>query len=190
MRVGLRLATDFDVPNRNIYEIQATFHIGFPISQRSGPKREEALPITAPSAPAPIAENFFELPLLKLHFEIGLAEMKSDSKKLVERLGTFFAKNQGRFEKILIEGHTDADGGEEYNQKLSEARAKRVAWTLERAGVPKYMVEAKGYGATRPFIENSLPNEPKNRRVLIKIFAPGDKKALLEELKEVARSSK
>ncbi len=68
--------------------------------------------------------------------------------------------------KVEIAGHTDSEGQEERNQRLSERRAKAVARFLVQQGVPKSKVEMVGYGETQPLVDNeSTENRAKNRRI-------------------------
>lgn len=71
--------------------------------------------------------------------------------------------------KFIVEGHTDGDGEEAYNQKLSERRAAAVVKLLtERHGVPPTMLTPQGKGKTEPVADNtSDPGKQKNRRVVI-----------------------
>jgi outer membrane protein OmpA-like peptidoglycan-associated protein len=68
--------------------------------------------------------------------------------------------------KIRVEGHTDSDGSDTYNQKLSAARATSVMNYFVQAGVAAERLEAVGYGESRP-IETNDTDEGKamNRRV-------------------------
>jgi len=68
--------------------------------------------------------------------------------------------------KIQIEGHTDAEGTDERNQRLSDRRARAVADFLAQNGVDPRRLAAIGYGATRPIADNSTPEgRAKNRRI-------------------------
>jgi OmpA-OmpF porin, OOP family len=68
--------------------------------------------------------------------------------------------------RIAIEGHTDAEGTAEYNQRLSVRRARAVAAYLVKAGADRKQLEAVGYGPTRPAAPNdSEENMAKNRRI-------------------------
>jgi OOP family OmpA-OmpF porin len=70
--------------------------------------------------------------------------------------------------KIEVQGHTDNVGGDDYNQKLSEARANSVMTWLTQHGVAAGRMTAKGYGKTRPVADNnSDEGRMKNRRVEI-----------------------
>jgi outer membrane protein OmpA-like peptidoglycan-associated protein len=69
---------------------------------------------------------------------------------------------------FLIEGHTDADGSNEYNLELSRLRAEAVRSVLVAGGVPANSIETQGYGETRPIASNnSSTGKAQNRRVEI-----------------------
>jgi MYXO-CTERM domain-containing protein len=71
---------------------------------------------------------------------------------------------------VLVEGHTDDKGNDEYNQDLSQRRAVAVREYLIAAGVPADRLEAKGYGESKPLVPNtSAKNRAKNRRVVFVI---------------------
>jgi outer membrane protein OmpA-like peptidoglycan-associated protein len=67
---------------------------------------------------------------------------------------------------MTIEGHTDAQGGAEYNQGLSERRANAVKLYLQAAGIEATRLRAAGYGFTQPVGPNDDPlGRAQNRRV-------------------------
>ena len=73
---------------------------------------------------------------------------------------------------ILVEGHTDSSGSEEYNQALSERRAKSVADYAVGQGVSSDRFEIVGYGESQPATTNQTKEGmAQNRRVEIAIFA-------------------
>jgi OmpA-OmpF porin, OOP family len=68
--------------------------------------------------------------------------------------------------RVEVQGHTDDAGSEEYNQRLSEARANAVRSWLIAAGVPEDKLVAKGYGMWKPLSDNRIRvGREKNRRV-------------------------
>ena len=70
--------------------------------------------------------------------------------------------------KVEVQGHTDNVGGDDYNQKLSEARANSVMTWLTQHGVAAGRMSAKGYGKTKPVADNNTDEgRMKNRRVEI-----------------------
>ncbi len=68
--------------------------------------------------------------------------------------------------KFRIEGHTDSDGDDASNQKLSEARAKAIMDKLIELGINKDRLDFKGMGETNPVASNSTSEgKANNRRV-------------------------
>jgi outer membrane protein OmpA-like peptidoglycan-associated protein len=79
---------------------------------------------------------------------------------------------------LWIEGHTDFDGSEAYNQKLSEARASAVREALVRLGVAPERLVAYGFGESRPVVGGRQgSNVHENRRVVFRLVQ-GDRPAL------------
>lgn len=73
---------------------------------------------------------------------------------------------------ILIEGHTDNTGSDEYNQGLSERRASSVASYTSSLGVARSRMNTVGYGEQQPIADNTTPSgQQQNRRVEIAIMA-------------------
>ncbi len=74
--------------------------------------------------------------------------------------------------EVLIVGHTDASGAEEYNQGLSERRAGAAREFLIRGGVAPSRIEAMGLGEMEPVASNETEaGQQENRRVEVAIFA-------------------
>jgi len=72
--------------------------------------------------------------------------------------------------KIVVEGHTDSQGSDTYNQGLSERRAQAVTAFLVSRGVPGAQIRAEGVGESRPVADNGNPEgRANNRRVEIVI---------------------
>ena len=71
--------------------------------------------------------------------------------------------------KFAVEGYTDTDGSEKYNQKLSEARANAVKNALVARGINADNLSAVGFGETKPVDTNkSKAGKGKNRRTEVK----------------------
>ncbi len=69
-----------------------------------------------------------------------------------------------------IDGHTDDQGSEQYNQALSERRAISVAQYLGSRGIDQRRLLVVGFGETRPIASNATPEgRAQNRRVEIRI---------------------
>ena len=80
-------------------------------------------------------------------------------------------KEVGLSQQVLtIEGHTDASGGEAYNQNLSERRAATVKNYLASKGVPAGIINASGRGESQPVADNkTAAGRAQNRRVEITV---------------------
>jgi len=71
---------------------------------------------------------------------------------------------------VEIEGHTDNKGTAEYNQQLSEERAKSVYDYFVKNGISASRLSYKGYGLTRPIADNTTEaGRQQNRRVELRI---------------------
>jgi len=74
--------------------------------------------------------------------------------------------------ELLIVGHTDSVGADEYNQRLSERRAEAAGNFLIRAGVAPSRIRTTGLGETEPVASNDTEvGRQENRRVEVAIFA-------------------
>jgi outer membrane protein OmpA-like peptidoglycan-associated protein len=70
--------------------------------------------------------------------------------------------------RIVVEGHTDSQGGEAYNMELSQHRAEAVRGFLVSHGVAPDRITAQGFGMARPVADNASPEgRADNRRVEI-----------------------
>jgi outer membrane protein OmpA-like peptidoglycan-associated protein len=87
---------------------------------------------------------------------------------------------------LLIVGHTDAQGSDDYNQALSERRARSAASYLASVGVSSARLQTVGRGETEPVAANdSEMDRQKNRRVEVAIYA---NEAYRNQLKSQYRS--
>jgi outer membrane protein OmpA-like peptidoglycan-associated protein len=74
--------------------------------------------------------------------------------------------------EIIVEGHTDSQGSDTFNQELSQSRAQAVRDYLVSRGVPANRVRTVGVGETRPIADNaSVEGRALNRRVEIIVSA-------------------
>lgn len=73
--------------------------------------------------------------------------------------------------RVEIEGHTDDQGSDDYNLRLSDARAKAVVDYLLKKKVEKERLSWKGYGESKPLVKNdSEANRAINRRVEFRVL--------------------
>lgn len=105
-----------------------------------------------------------------LLFQINLYDLSDSAKANLDKMASIF--NDYPETNILVEGHTDDTGTEEFNEQLSEKRAKTVANYLEAKGVNPSRFTVKWYGETQPkYPNNSDANRKLNRRVELGIIA-------------------
>lgn len=74
---------------------------------------------------------------------------------------------------IQVSGHTDLNGSEDVNQRVSEMRAQRVADELAKRGIPQTQIAAQGLGESQPAIEGTgAEADEANRRIEFAVSAP------------------
>jgi outer membrane protein OmpA-like peptidoglycan-associated protein len=99
-------------------------------------------------------------------FAVDKSELSSAGLRVADKVHTFLT-NYPKY-KVLIEGHTDNTGSEQYNQVLSERRANAVRDALVNRGTSINRILTKGYGELRPIEDNSTyEGRRQNRRVEI-----------------------
>ncbi len=108
---------------------------------------------------------------IKITFDSGLM-FDFDSYKLSAKTTSNLSNLASTLNKyedtdILIEGHTDNKGSEEYNMGLSKQRSQAVANYLEQQQVISSRITANGYGELQPISDV----DQQNRRVEVAIFA-------------------
>ena len=105
-----------------------------------------------------------------LLFDFDRAELRSASRADLADLARSIQQYEGR--ELLVVGHTDAVGSDDYNQRLSEQRAQAAADYLITQGVPRTAIRTVGRGETEPIASNEDPEGRQlNRRVEVAIFA-------------------
>ena len=129
-------------------------------------------PPAAPAAPvAPPAPSVQKITLAsKALFDFDKAILKPEGKAVLDREIVSRIKEVQKLELVLVTGHTDRLGSQQYNQKLSERRAAAVAAYLASRGVPKDKIETLGMGKTQPV--PGVVCEQKNRKALIACLQP------------------
>jgi outer membrane protein OmpA-like peptidoglycan-associated protein len=114
-----------------------------------------------------------EIPKVKtlIHFDYNSARLRPDSYSLLDEVGKALNAPEIRNKPILINGHTDSDGTEEYNLHLSYQRARAVQQYLTgTCRVPENRLKIRGYGESVPLKSNVCPETKQiNRRVEFEI---------------------
>jgi outer membrane protein OmpA-like peptidoglycan-associated protein/tetratricopeptide (TPR) repeat protein len=107
--------------------------------------------------------------LENIFFKTNSANLESESFIELTKLTELLVKNEKL--RIRIEGHTDSDGDEAANLKLSQARALSVKTYLESKGIVATRIESEGYGESQPIESNATPEgKAKNRRTVFRVL--------------------
>jgi len=153
--------------------------------QLSGSSRaeEQVVKPTPPEAPAPaptksVSETERQLVeggrirLENVYFETASAKLLPESETTLDELGAVLEKFVDL--RIEVQGHTDTRGSNDYNMRLSQARAESVrGYLLEHFHLAADHLVAKGYGETQPETKERNDEERlRNRRVVIKALNP------------------
>jgi outer membrane protein OmpA-like peptidoglycan-associated protein len=102
---------------------------------------------------------------LEITFDYNSADISTKSEASVKALGTALSDPTLKGSTFLVAGHTDAIGGESYNQGLSERRADSIKrYLVDKFGIAGTDLVTIGYGKTKPK-DPAAPMDPVNRRV-------------------------
>ena len=110
--------------------------------------------------------------LKPIHFEFDKYRITSEAKPVLEGIAGLLREHENW--KVLLEGHTDERGTNEYNLALGEQRALSTKRYLVSLGVSESRFQTISYGEERPVDPRS--NEEawaKNRRAEFRVEAPG-----------------
>jgi outer membrane protein OmpA-like peptidoglycan-associated protein len=104
---------------------------------------------------------------LDIQFDYNSADISTTSMPSVQALGKALSNANLRGSTFVVAGHTDAIGGEGYNQDLSERRADSIKrYLVEKYGIAGTDLVTVGYGKDKPKDANA-PMDPINRRVQV-----------------------
>ena len=101
---------------------------------------------------------------LSLAFELGSDVLTPKARENAKAFAEALLRPELAAKRVMIEGHTDAQGGREFNLELSKRRAQAVASYLTELGVSADRLEVQGYGFDRPLPGRSAMSG-ENRRV-------------------------
>ena len=106
--------------------------------------------------------------MFDMKFEFASAVLKKESEKQLDKFVELYQNFPNM--KLQINGHTDNVGSEEYNQKLSEDRARSVYEYFLKKGIPASSMTTRGFGLKYPIDTNETDEgRAKNRRVEVDI---------------------
>ena len=112
-------------------------------------------------------------------FDVDSEVLKANSREDLEKLAGSLKEYPNT--DVVIVGHTDSTGPEEYNQSLSERRAGSAASLLMASGISSSRITTLGKGELEPVDTNdTVTGRQANRRVEIAIFANEEYRESLE----------
>ncbi|BAL25846.1 OmpA family protein [Azoarcus sp. KH32C] len=123
----------------------------------------------APAAPAPTAKKITLSS--KALFGFNKAVLTPQGKAAIDREVLARLREVGPLQLVTVSGHTDRLGSQQYNQALSERRAKAVKDYLVTKGVPADKIDVIGYGKTQP-VPGVKCDDKLGRKKLIECLEP------------------
>lgn len=120
------------------------------------------------AAPQPVVDPCEGAVTLQgVNFDINKADIRPSAAVVLDGLASALARCPQSV--VYVEAHTDSTGSSEYNQALSQRRARSVEGYLIDRGVSAAMLEAKGYGESQPIAPNETEaGRAQNRRVVLR----------------------
>jgi OOP family OmpA-OmpF porin len=163
-RADIRGMTDLGDINAQDYGVQ------FSLNKLFGASSAPA-PVAAPVAAAPVvAEPEPEVRTitvrLNVEFEVNQATVRAIYGDQLDAIAAAMKAHEDI--DLVLEGHTDSSGSDDYNMGLSDRRAKAVkAKLVSDYGIPAERISAMGYGETQPIASNETEDgRARNRRVV------------------------
>jgi len=117
----------------------------------------------------PILETQQMSQQLLVNFDVNKSDIKPEFRAEIAQFAQFMTTYANT--NVVIEGHTDSDGTDAYNQALSERRATAVMNHLvQEHGIVASRLSAVGFGEARPLADNSsAANKASNRRIMAEV---------------------
>jgi len=139
-----------------------------PVDNRGCPLPQYPAAPPAAAEPAPQSEVITLSDQGDVLFAFDSAELTPEAQNQLQGL---LAKLQGAdVQNIKVVGHTDSQGTDEYNQKLSERRASSVVAFLLSQGLAPDKLTSQGKGESEPVADNATEEgRAQNRRVELHI---------------------
>jgi OmpA-OmpF porin, OOP family len=182
------VGSETDTIGNNILSLGGFVRFGAPAPVVAEAAPEPApIPVAEPApepapAPAPKCEPRMDtvtIDAAKL-FGFDKANLKEEGRASLDEAAEKIKANP-KITNVLVTGHTDRLGSFEYNQKLSERRAKQVADYLATKGVSSNIITATGRGESVPVVECE---GIKNRKALIECLAPNRRVTIEAQVKQ------
>jgi len=129
---------------------------------------EEAPPPPPPEpTPTPIIKK--KIVLRGVNFDFDKSNIRPDAAEILAEAARILREEPEV--DVSVDGHTDARGTDEYNQRLSERRALAVVERLNHLGIAPSRLQPQGFGESRPVASNDTEEgRAQNRRVELNVI--------------------
>ena len=149
----------------HVFEKDGIFAVSLTVTDSKGVTSQKTVSIAAAAPFVPTPEK--PIVLEGVNFQTNKAVLLEESAQILDRVAESLIAHPDV--NVEVGGHSDADGSEAYNLKLSQRRANAVRDYLITKGVPAGQLTAKGYGESLPVADNTSPEgKAANRRVELK----------------------
>ncbi|MFN8625691.1 MAG: OmpA family protein [Candidatus Binatia bacterium] len=148
----------------NVYGDPRTFGVQLTYNYSAGaePLAPPPAPVAQAAPPPPPAKK--KIVLRSVHFDFDKATLKAEAKPILDE-AVQVLKQEGSVD-IIVEGHTDSVGTDQYNLGLSRRRAETVRAYLVDHGIARSRITAEGMGEAKPVASNDTADgRVQNRRV-------------------------
>lgn len=120
----------------------------------------------SPAAPVPVRMSFQAETL----FDFDRSVIKPAGRDILNGFVTSLNFSQARYDLVIVVGHTDSVGSDDYNMRLGLRRAEAVKAFLVSAGLPANAIKTSSQGERQPVADNKTAvGRAKNRRVEITV---------------------
>jgi peptidoglycan-associated lipoprotein len=124
--------------------------------------------VVAPPAPNLTAQQLFEKNMQPINFDYDKADIREDQKGKLQTAAMYLKANPNV--RLVIEGHTDERGSEEYNLALGDRRANAVKQNILSQGIAESRLSSVSYGEERPVCSAATEDcYAQNRRAAFRI---------------------
>lgn len=122
--------------------------------------------VQAPPPPPPPVRR--KIVLRSVHFDFDKSAIRADAKPVLDE-AVQTLKDEGKI-SVVVAGHTDSMGSDQYNVKLSQRRAAAVREYLVRAGISAARIRTEAFGESQPVASNETDDgRAQNRRVELNV---------------------
>jgi len=142
-------------------------HCAFdPLEEEIAPPPPPPPPPAAKPAPPPSRRRIV---LRGVNFDFDRATIRPDGIAILDEV-VVILKDEATID-VSVDGHTDAIGSDEYNQRLSERRAQAVRDYLVRKGISPSRLRTRGFGESEPVASNDTEEgRAQNRRTELNVI--------------------